>query len=144
MKTGAGGGASSSNHCPFSPFRLDIPPVPGDGFPSMINRAKDKMIATVVRRLLEGKLGRYGEVNSLSVESKECRMNLEFLPTGEDAPIQITIAEYRVLTSDDGVVIRFQSVTADRPWVANLLEDFVQGLEIPLRGSAAKLADWIL
>ena len=110
----------------------------------MLNKAKDKMIATVAKRLLETKLKRYGEVTSLSVESKNNRMVMEFHPTGESAPIQVTIQEYKIVETDDGVVIRLESLTSDRPWVANILEDFVEGYEVPLEGPAAKRADWIL
>ncbi len=110
----------------------------------MLNKAKDKMIAAVAKRLLESKLARYGEVLSLSVESKMSRMTLEFLPAGETAPIVISIDEYQVIQSDGGVAIRLQRLSADRVWVANLLKDHVEGLEFPLTGAAAKLVDWLL
>lgn len=110
----------------------------------MLNKAKDKMIATVAKRLLEAKVARYGEVRSLTVESKESRMVVEFHPEGDDSPIVVTIEEYQIIQSEGGVTIRLHRLSADRSWVSSILKDHVEGFELPLAGPAAKLVDWLL
>ena len=102
------------------------------------------MVGTAARRLLESKLKRYGEIQEFSIDTTERNMSMTFLPTGEEAPISVSIDEYQVVKTDAGVAIRLERVSADRPWASNLLEDHAQGLEFPLEGPAAKLADMVL
>ena len=111
----------------------------------MFNKAKDKMVGTAARRMLEAKLNRYGEIQNFSINTSERSMALTFLPTGEEAPLSVNIDEYDIVkTEDGGVAISLESVSADRPWANNLLEDHVKGMKVPLDGAAAKLVDMLL
>ena len=110
----------------------------------MISRAKDKMIGTAMKRLLEGKLARYGQIQSLHVDSKDSRMTLYFLPAGESEPVVSELEEYRILEAEEGVIFQLHRMTANRLWVTHLLEDFAEGLEVPVTGTAGKFAEWLL
>ena len=111
----------------------------------MFNKAKDKMVGTAVRRLLESKLNRYGEIQNFSINTSDRNMSLTFLPTGEESPLSVNIDEYDIVKKDDGgVVISLEKVSADRTWANNLLEDHVQGMQYPLDGAAAKMVDMLL
>ena len=111
----------------------------------MFNKAKDKMVGTAARRMLESKLNRYGDIQDFSISTSERNMSLTFLPTGEESPLSVTINEYDIVKTDDGgVAIALVSVSADRIWANNLLEDHVQGMKIPLDGAAAKMVDMLL
>ena len=113
----------------------------------MLKKAKDKMLATALRRVIEGKLNRYGKVVSFAVDSAAGTMALGFHPAGEPGPIRISIDEYRIDEADEaegGVLLKIVRASADREWVSNLLEDFVAGQEVPISGAAGKFADWLL
>jgi hypothetical protein len=84
-----------------------------------------------VRHLLNSKLGRYGEMLKLEIDSKQKTISLEILPRGEDKPIQVTIGRYEVVEGAQGG-FKLGDIQASREWITEILKTLVPEPTVPL------------
>jgi hypothetical protein len=98
----------------------------------MLSNIKDKIIQTAAKKFLEGKVSRYGKLQSLHVQTKEKRMVMEFLPTGEAESIIVSLDGYRIQQQPEGYELTLGELTSNKPWLTSLLEDYANGMVIPL------------
>jgi hypothetical protein len=74
-----------------------------------------------VRHLLNSKLGRYGEMLKLEIDSKRKTISLEILPKGEDKPIQVTIGRYEVIEGGQGG-LKLRDIQTSREWMTEIIK----------------------
>ena len=103
----------------------------------MFRAAKDALASEAARRYLNGLVARYGEVNELRIDSKNKTMCAVCRLEGEAEPVAIDVAEYEIQAVGKDKVLRLGTCRCSRPWLQNLLTDFVRGREIKLPGWAA-------
>ena len=105
----------------------------------MFTAAKDALTSSTARKFINGKIERYGEVQNLQIDSKRKTVTIVCDLIGETEPIQVTVGKYVIEGSGGTDYVRATGITASRPWISKLLEDFVEGrrFEVPSWARAA-------
>jgi len=99
----------------------------------MFGGMKDYLASRATRRLVAGRIDRYGELLDLRIHSKERRIRVEVLPKGESEPVHVEITRYLIVDDGNGGLrMLIKEVTSSREWVHNLLVDYVIDMPIPL------------
>ncbi|MDB6078796.1 MAG: hypothetical protein JWO82_2543 [Akkermansiaceae bacterium] len=104
----------------------------------MFGNLKDSLASTAAKKLLEGKIERYGRIVELRLRSKAKMIYLEVMLTGEASPVCVDIGKYRVTAGgpDGKYLLIIEEVTASREWLQMALRDFLVGQPIPVPGMA--------
>lgn len=111
----------------------------------LLSKAKDQAINAMARQILGGKIKRYGELQSLRIDTSKRSILLRLKPAGEPEPIELEVLRYEIRAADDGEsAIAVLDARSDRLWLQNVLEDVVIGREFPLPKSFGGLIGSLL
>lgn len=89
-------------------------------------------------------LGGYGKVLKLEIDPKACRINLSLLLKGEDRPIEIQDAVYRLHKTSAGTEAEILSLRCDRAWIEQVANDLLVGKRFSVPANVASKLDWVL
>lgn len=103
----------------------------------MFRAARDAVTSKAAQRFLNQKLARYGEVQTLRIDSHARQMEVVCRLLGESEPVTVRVEEYQLAESGGRKIVRIGQCSCSRPWLQNLLNDFAQHREIPLPSWAA-------
>ena len=99
---------------------------------------KDAVTSKAAQTFVNQRIARYGEVQSLKIDSKQKRVEVVCQLIGEATPITVSVDGYELRDGPDGgKLLRVRACSASRPWLANLLADQAVGREFPVPGWAA-------
>ena len=98
----------------------------------MFAAAKDALTSATARKFLNARMARYGEVRSLRIDSQRRTVAVTCDLVGESSPIEVEVGRYELEREDGRDFIRVAGCTSSRPWIAHLLEDFVEGRRFEL------------
>ena len=101
-------------------------------FSPMFRAAKDALAGKSARLYLNELLSRYARLETLDIDSKTGRMELTCLLHGESAPITVTVGRYTIEQQGSDRFLRLGDCRCSRPWVQNILTDFVEEKSFPL------------
>lgn len=93
----------------------------------MFGSIKDSLSSTAAKSLLASRIDRYGKLTDLRIRSRDRTISAEVLLEGEEVPVTILIELYRIDGTSGAHTLTVEKLTASRPWLQNLLEDFVLG-----------------
>lgn len=99
----------------------------------MFKAAKDAMTSRAAQIYVNNRIVRYGEVQTLKINSREKTMEVACLLHGESTSITIKVENYNVDSTGAKKYIEATAITCTRPWLQNLLTDFAQNrrVEVP-------------
>lgn len=103
----------------------------------MFRAAKDAIAAKAAQTYINEKLARYAEVQRLHILSGEGKMEVVCKLHGESEPISVEIGRYAIEGHGNEKMLRLADCRCERPWVQNLLTDFVEHRSFPLPSWAA-------
>jgi hypothetical protein len=103
----------------------------------MFSAAKDAMTGAAARKFVNDRIGRYGSVTNLRLDSKARSLEVTCDLEGEVSPVTIRIGRYEIEDSGGKKFIRAMSCSCSRPWLERALEDFIVGRRFELPGWAA-------
>jgi hypothetical protein len=104
----------------------------------MFSAMKDAVTSKAAQTFVNQRIARYGEVQSLKIDSKQKSVEIVCQLLGEPAPITVRVENYELRDGSDGEKrLRIGACSASRPWLENLLADQVRGREFPVPGWAA-------
>jgi hypothetical protein len=98
----------------------------------MFKAAKDAMTSRAAQIYVNRQIERYGEVQTLKIDSREKTVEVTCLLHGESAPITIKVENYQLNSPGDKTFFQATDITCTRPWLQNLLTDFAQSRRIEL------------
>ncbi|ACB77322.1 hypothetical protein [Opitutus terrae] len=98
----------------------------------MFSAAKDAITSRAARTFLNQRMARYGEIQSLQLDSKNKSGEVVCTLIGEAEPIKIRIDRYEVRQNGGETLVRLGQFTCNRPWLENLLNDYGRDREIPV------------
>lgn len=99
---------------------------------SMFGNLKDSLASSAAKSLLAGKIDRYGRLTDLRIHSRERRIYVEVLLSGEKEEISIEVTRYRISGKSGEHQITLEEVACSRQWLQLLLEDFLIGKPLPV------------
>jgi len=102
----------------------------------MFSAAKDAFTGVAARKYINGRIERYGAVTDLKIDSRRKTLEATCELRGETTPITVRIGRYEIEHVDEKDFIRAADCTCSRPWIANLLEDLVEGRRFEIPGWA--------
>ena len=103
----------------------------------MINAMKDALTSQAALAFVNNKIGRYGTVQDLKIDTRRKTVEASCLLHGEPLPITVKVESYVVETVGDKKFIAITGINCSRPWLHNLLTDFAKNRRVELPGWAA-------
>jgi hypothetical protein len=105
----------------------------------MFSAAKDAMTGAAARKFVNDRIGRYGNVTNLRLDSKSKSIEVTCELEGEVSPVTVRIGRYEIEESAGKKFVRPMEIACSRPWLERALEDYVVGrrFEVPGWASAA-------
>jgi len=103
----------------------------------MFNAAKDAIAGRAAQTYLNNLIGRYGRLERLKIDSAKKQMEIVCLLEGETVPIMVRVGNYVVQAEGDKKFLQVSDCTCSRPWLQNLLTDYVNGRRVELPAWAA-------
>lgn len=94
---------------------------------------------TVITHFFNKKIKRYGTMLNLNLDSKNKSINLDVLLVGEESPLEINIADYKIVEENGKFFLQIDNVTTSRQWLNVLAEQTLNGEKIELPSKIAKL-----
>jgi hypothetical protein len=105
----------------------------------LLRGSKDAAIAFGARAFFNNRLHGIGEMTELSIDTKKRTLRVRLDLLGEPEPIEIHVHEYRLKRAGEVTMVKVIEATASRPWLAEVLRQFVVGrsFAIPPQAAAA-------
>jgi hypothetical protein len=103
----------------------------------MFNAAKDAFAAKTAQVFINERIVRYGNVQRLKLDSTKKQVEVVCQLIGEETPVTIYVGSYLVRSEGDKKFVQLSRCTCSRPWLQNLMADFVEGRRIEVPGWAA-------
>ena len=103
----------------------------------MINALKDAVTSQAALTFVNNKIGRYGTVQELKIDSRRKTVTGTCLLHGEPLPITVKVESYEIETVGDKKFIQITGINCSRPWLHNLLTDFAKNRRVELPAWAA-------
>jgi len=105
----------------------------------MFSATKDRITCMAAKAFLEAHLKNYGEIESLTIDSQERRLEVVGQLRGELSPVRITINRYVLEQKGGAVWLTVRESSASRPWLAAVMRDHLEGrtFELPAWAAAA-------
>ena len=86
----------------------------------MWNKGSSMITKSIIRRIFNIKMERFGQMLKLDINSEDKTIDLEVLLRGEASPLQIHIGHYEIRTGDDSGV-KISRIHTSREWMTDLI-----------------------
>lgn len=105
----------------------------------MFNAAKDAIAGKSAQVFLNERIRRYGKIERLRLDSAQRQVELVCMLEGESAPIAVKVGNYTLETVGGKTFVTVSQCTCSRPWLQNLLADYVERrrFEVPSWAASA-------
>ena len=97
------------------------------GLRSLVQGSKDTALAFAVRSLLNTRLGAFGEITELSLDTSRRSAQLRCILHGEVEPIDLDVRNYKIEHVDGDNWLTVVDAVASREWLTAALQQFVLG-----------------
>ena len=97
-----------------------------------ISRVKDAALERALLVWLGSKLQRYGEIKRLSLDTSEKVLTAEIHLRGEDVPLVISEAHYRLEQGPKGTLIVLHGVKLSKEWAQSILDDHFREIRVKI------------
>ena len=102
---------------------------------SGLSRLKDAAIEKALLMFLRPRLERYGELQHLSLDTRQKLLTAEINLRGESLPVTISQARYRVEQNGEHSILIVYDVKVSREWAQNLIEDHLEEVKLKIPDS---------
>lgn len=103
----------------------------------MFSAAKDALASRAAQAYVNHRIAPYGQLQGLQIDSRARTMAGTCLLNGESSPVTIHVERYEISERDGAKYLTVHRCRCTRPWLQNLLRDFVEGRSVELPGWAA-------
>ena len=104
---------------------------------AMFKAAKDALTSKAAQTFINQRIARYGQVQTLKIDSRNKTMELSCQLVGESSPVTIRVQNYTLREVEGKKLLRVGTCMCSRPWLQNLLNDLATGREVPVPSWAA-------
>lgn len=103
----------------------------------MFSAARDAIAGKAAQTFINQRIARYGEVRSLTLDSRKKTGEVVCQLHGEPESITVRVEHYELHERDGKMFVRIGRCSCNRPWLQNLLDDFARDREVPVPPWAA-------
>jgi len=100
--------------------------------------AKDGALAMLIKGFVNDKFGMYGEVQDLTVDSKNNKLIAQVLLKGERERVTATIDRYELEQEGEEHYIVLKRLSSSREWLSLLLNRYLKDKRYKLPAAASK------
>ena len=104
----------------------------------MITAMKDALTSQAALAFVNTKVGRYGTVQDLKIDTRRKTVEATCLLHGEPLPITVKVESYVVETVGDKKFLAITGINCSRPWLHNLLTDFAKNRRVEIKVYSAE------
>jgi len=94
-------------------------------FFSLLNPAKDYLLAGAVKLWFNQTQNRYGLMTQIRIDSQNHRIDIEVMLKGETAPIQLAVKSYELSSESGETFIALGDIEASREWINHLIGEYL-------------------
>jgi hypothetical protein len=116
----------------------------GEKLVGLLTHARDAGASVAVEKWLARELQEYGELQRVDINSREKKLELDILLKGEAQPVHLRVDQYEIVQTNGRTALLVKAVTASRPWLQSLLNNFLVGTSISIPEQYAKFARLVL
>ena len=107
----------------------------------LLRRSKDSALEFAVRRAINKKLGRIGEMTHLDIDTKKRSIRVRLELAGDKEPVEVAIGSYSIEGKGISASLIVEAATASRKWLDVVLQEFVVGRKLPLPAKVAQIIE---
>jgi len=105
----------------------------------MFGRMKDSALGMALKKFVNERLGEYGEVRDIKVDTKANKITLHAMLRGERELVTASVERYELDREGDDVYIVLRSFSTSRQWLTLLLSKLMTGKRYKVPGAVAAL-----
>ena len=105
----------------------------------MLNKFKDAALSRAFRALVNARIGEYGEMLKLTVDSEHKRIEAEVMLEGESSPITVTVQRYELFEKDGKYFLSVEGIRTSRAWIDTLALSYLEGRRFEIPPTYAKI-----
>ena len=99
--------------------------------------SKDKALAFAMRSVLNHRLGAFGELTELTLDTTHRSATVRCALHGEREPVDLVVRKYRIEHVKGGAWLTIVDAVASRQWLTAMLKRFVVGQRLHVSTKAA-------
>lgn len=103
---------------------------------SVLRGSKDAVLSLGARAYLNSRLRGIGEMTELSIDTKKRAFRVRLDLVGEATPIEIQVEKYELKQADSATKLKIVEASASRPWLTEVMRQFVVGRSFTIPTSA--------
>ena len=103
----------------------------------ILQKGKESFLTAAAKSFFNQQFSRYGKLQELELDTESKRIRAVVLPDGEERPIEVKLADYKIERGADGTFFVPGQVEVNRPWLQALYNDLGAGQRIPVPSSIA-------
>jgi hypothetical protein len=115
-----------------------------DKLTGWLHSRKDSSVSFVVEKLLQKRLEAYGRLLEFELNSRHQTASLKILLKGEMDPVTLNVEQYVLLVAANGADLTIKHASASRPWITQILEEFVIGRPFPIPAKYTNIVRMLL
>lgn len=92
---------------------------------SLLNPAKDYLLAGAVKLWFNQTQKRYGQMTQIRIDSQNHRIEVELELRGESSPIQVVVRSYELSSEAGETFIALGEIETSREWINQLISDYL-------------------
>jgi len=100
---------------------------------------KDMAMSALATPVLGKHIQPYGKLESLDINSSESQIAIQVLPRGEERSVTVTVGGCSITSVEGKKFFVWESVKVSRPWMQQLVENFLPEKRIAISSPAAAI-----
>lgn len=99
---------------------------------NLLNQGKDLALSVTVKKIINMKIKKFGEVSFLALDSQNKTMELEVLLKGEQEELKAKVHKYSIENREEKYYLVIHNVETSREWLNLVLEEYLHNEEFEL------------
>jgi sporulation protein YlmC with PRC-barrel domain len=102
-------------------------------FNNILHRGKDLALSLGIKKVINLKIKKFGNISNLSLDTKNKKINLELVLKGEEKALEVIVNNYTFEEKQNKYYLIASDIESSREWLTIILEEYIdkQEFEIP-------------
>ena len=105
----------------------------------ILNPIKDKIISTALKKVLNSKFARIGEILTVDFNSSARSLSARLALKGEEKPLDIFLENYRILQDGGRCLLSIGKIKTSKEWLNHLFDIHLHKQKLELPGHLAPI-----
>jgi hypothetical protein len=110
---------------------------------NITRQGKDLALSAAIEKIAEKYVSPFGKVLSFHLDSAGRSMKISVYLKGESEPVTVAIHEYEIVHQADTSFVLLKDISASRPWMEALSQEYLQNRMIKIPNHIAKMLGFL-